>query len=85
MTLACQEMQYYTPIAKRDSLLVTAAVWREPQQTVLISHGGVTSSRAGKAWIDMNTSSRLSVSFNSLSGDLLSSWHDAPVQHSQCY
>uniref|UniRef100_A0A3B4V064 Titin n=1 Tax=Seriola dumerili TaxID=41447 RepID=A0A3B4V064_SERDU len=47
------------------SLLVTAAVWREPQLTVLISHDGVTSSRAGNAWIDMNTSSCFSPSCGS--------------------
>lgn len=38
-------------------LLVTAAVWRDPQLTVMTSHDGETSSRAGNAWIDMNTSS----------------------------
>lgn len=38
-------------------LLVTAAVWRDPQLTAVTSHDGETSSRAGNAWIDMKTSS----------------------------
>lgn len=57
-------------------LLVTAAVWREPQLTAMISHDGETSSRAGNAWIDMNTSSSC---FPPSCG---SSVDDAPVQYS---
>lgn len=41
----------------KNTLLVTAAVWRDPQLTVTTSHDVETSSSAGKAWIDMNTSS----------------------------
>ena len=67
----------------QESLLVTAAVWREPQLTVLISQEGVTSSRAGKAWIDMNTSSCLSPSCGSSPLFTSASWHKAPVQYSQ--
>lgn len=56
---------------KRDGLLVTAAVCREPQLTVLTSHGGVISRRAGNAWMDMNTSLSLPSSGRSSHEDLL--------------
>lgn len=43
-------------VSPLSDLLVTAAVCREPQLTLLISHDGDTSRRAGNAWMDMNTS-----------------------------
>lgn len=83
MTLTCQEnLHKYSVIVRRGFLLVTAAVWRQPQLTVLISHDGVISSRAGNAWIDMNTSSCFSPSCGSSAGGVLASWHGAPVQYS---
>lgn len=72
----------HTLTVKRHFLLVTAAVCREPQLTVRISHDGETSSRAGKAWIDMNTSPCSSC--GSPGGGVLVFGHGAPVQNSQC-
>lgn len=46
-----------TIVVSKNALLVTAAVWRDPQLTVETSHDVETSSSAGNAWIDMNTSS----------------------------
>lgn len=46
-----------TIVMGKNTLLVTAAVWRDPQLTVTTSHDVETSSSAGNAWIDMNTSS----------------------------
>lgn len=40
-----------------------AAVWRDPQLTLLISAASDTSTRAGNAWIEMNTSLVPSSSF----------------------
>lgn len=85
MSLTWREnVHQHTPTVKRRFLLVTAAVWREPQLTVMISHDGETSNRAGNAWIDMNTSSSFSPSCGSSVGDVLAFRHGAPVQYSQC-
>lgn len=84
MALTCQETAYeHTQTVKLHFLLVTAAVWREPQLTVMISHDGETSSRAGNAWIDMKTSSCFSPSCGSSVVDVPAFWHGAPVKHSQ--
>lgn len=83
MALTCKEKGYeHTPTVKWHFLLVTAAVWREPQLTAIISHDGETSSRAGNAWIDMNTSPCFSPSCGSSAVDGLAFWHCAPVKHS---
>ena len=62
-------------------LLVTAAVWRDPQLTMLMSHDSVMSSRPGKAWIDMNTSTLFSPSSVSTHVDVLAPTHQLNVNY----
>lgn len=61
-------------------LLVTAAVWRDPQLTVMTSHDGETSSRAGNAWIDMNTSSFSSPPSGSAAEEVPTFWNGQRIR-----